>query len=465
MVLGGLNKTSIDQRRVLVVNDGAKIAAQLRDQFPNWDIRESGGFLPAIGLLASERLATVFAYVDSTQRDASHAVAGLRDAAGPDATIIVCCHADGETLAMDALNNGADAYLLCPLQRDKIDAAMRPRGANDGRNTPAHTINTARAVNTTDAADTVNASTDELVALGDVVANLDAGEDDFLKSLVALVRAAFDTKQAGVVINDVAATSGTGGVAEPVMTEPVASNDDITGHVSIGPPDGGDYDDTDRDKLRHYARLIGQLASAAADRRRYRDLAYTDELSGLPNRRYLLRFLKELLAKAAKDGSTVTMLMFDIDYFKRYNDQYGHDAGDEIIRDCGQLFRRNCRDHDVVTRYGGDEFAVVFWDKDGTREPGSQHPSNVLPIIERCRRSLQTLQFESFNVPEGSRLTISGGLASFPEDADTVESLITRADEALLRAKRDGKNRIFIGGENGGAALTEQKPLDRDVSD
>lgn len=426
---------------VLVVNDRDEIAPLLRDRFPSWEVGVCDSYLSAIGALSQAgggSVDAVFAYVDASADDLDGAVAGLREAAGAGTRLVLCCHPEAEPLARSVLGAGAGAndYLICPLRADEIEAAMglcesaAARGAAGGSDRSPPSV-----------------SMDELTALGEIVARLEAPAEEFLRSLARFLRAAFDSVSAGVVVGETAATTGAG-VSEPVMTEPLMEGTTRIGHVALGPAASGRYADTDRAKLCHFARLIGQLVSAAGDHRRFHDLAYTDELSGLPNRRYLMGFLDRLLREAEAAGSTVTLLMFDVDSFKQYNDTFGHDAGDEIIRGCGELFRRNCREHDLVTRYGGDEFAVVFWDKGGRREPGSRHPSDVLPIIERFRRSLQTHDFGRFNVHEGSRLTISGGLASFPADATTRDELIRHADQALLKAKREGKNRIFVGGED-----------------
>ena len=122
-------------------------------------------------------------------------------------------------------------------------------------------------------------------------------------------------------------------------------------------------------------------------------------------------------------------------------------AGDEIIRVTGELFQRHCREQDIVTRYGGDEYAVVFWDPEGPRLAGSSHPGCAISVLERFTEALKTQRFPRLGPSGVGRLTISGGLATYPWDASTREDLVKRADEALLAAKRAGKNRIFLIGE------------------
>ena len=97
-----------------------------------------------------------------------------------------------------------------------------------------------------------------------------------------------------------------------------------------------------------------------------------DEATGLPNRRYLMQALESILAGAEAEKFRVTILLFDLDGFKHFNDTYGHTTGDQILRETSQLFRRHCRQHDIVARYAGDEFVVVFWDADS---PASRAPS------------------------------------------------------------------------------------------
>jgi diguanylate cyclase (GGDEF)-like protein len=183
-------------------------------------------------------------------------------------------------------------------------------------------------------------------------------------------------------------------------------------------------------------------------------LATTDDLTGLRNRRYVMEFCRQIIEYAGHIDGRVTVLMFDIDYFKHYNDVYSHWAGDEILKQVAILMRRCCRAHDVVGRIGGDEFMVIFWDipggKTGTsqderRGAMSDHPKEAIFIAKRFRSELKKAQLNLLGEKQGV-LTISGGLASFPRDGSSAEELVAQADKALMDAKRSGKDRIYLFG-------------------
>jgi len=193
-------------------------------------------------------------------------------------------------------------------------------------------------------------------------------------------------------------------------------------------------------------------------------LATEDELTGLKNRRYIWEFSRQVIEHARGEEGRVTLLIFDIDNFKHYNDVYGHLAGDEVLKQAAVLMRRCCRGHDVVGRIGGDEFAVVFWDRQNTevrnqksevrsqkaenrRQTLVEHPKEAIFIAKRFRKELGKAELHLLG-PEGKGvLTISGGLASFPRDGPTIQELFQQADKALLEAKRSGKNRIYLVGK------------------
>ncbi len=185
-------------------------------------------------------------------------------------------------------------------------------------------------------------------------------------------------------------------------------------------------------------------------------LATEDDLTGLKNRRYIWEFSRQIIERASQTNGQVTLLIFDIDNFKHYNDVYGHLAGDEVLKQAAVLIRRCCRSHDVVGRIGGDEFAVAFWDGGRDKPSGPEterrsatadHPKEPIFIARRFRREFEKAELHLLG-PEGKgTLTISGGLATYPRDSSTMRELFQQADKALLEAKRSGKNRIYLVGK------------------
>jgi diguanylate cyclase (GGDEF)-like protein len=199
-----------------------------------------------------------------------------------------------------------------------------------------------------------------------------------------------------------------------------------------------------------------ELAALEQKIRHLERLATTDDLTGLKNRRYIWEFARQILERARQTQGRVTLLVFDIDNFKHYNDVYGHMTGDEILRQAAVLMRRCCRSHDVVGRIGGDEFAVIFWD-DPNQTPGAiererraataEHPSEAVLLAQRFQKEFGNADLGLLGPSGAGTLTISGGLASFPRDGTTVQQLFERADLALRDAKGSGKNRIYLVGE------------------
>jgi len=191
-------------------------------------------------------------------------------------------------------------------------------------------------------------------------------------------------------------------------------------------------------------------------------LVMEDELTGVKNRRFVREFLRQIIEHIKQRSLQATLLIFDIDNFKQYNDLYGHSVGDNILKQAAVLMQKCCRKQDVVGRIGGDEFAVVFWnlpadksvalDSSQTaerRRTESEHPTQVINICERFRRELNKTDLPALGAYGKGILAISGGLAAFPRDGSTANELFEQADKALLEAKRSGKNRVYlIGGEN-----------------
>lgn len=228
-------------------------------------------------------------------------------------------------------------------------------------------------------------------------------------------------------------------VQTDVTTAVVAQCDQTFGCLTCSAPDAGPQLAVWADWLVHWLRLEAQF-------NRLRDLAMKDELTGVWNRRYFNHFLKKILDRAAVGRQQVTLLVFDIDDFKLYNDAYGHAAGDEILVGVANLMKSSVREHDVVARIGGDEFAVIFWDAgEEPRTPHSKHPDDVLNAAKRFQKAVVDHRFPRLLDKAAGTLTISGGLAGFPWDGRTPSDLLEAADTMAMQSKQQGKNAITFG--------------------
>lgn len=164
---------------------------------------------------------------------------------------------------------------------------------------------------------------------------------------------------------------------------------------------------------------------------RARELAHTDELTGLANRRAFLEHGKATFDQARRYKRSLSLVMFDIDHFKRINDTHGHAAGDEVLRAVAAAVRRIARSADSAGRLGGEEFALLL--PETFRDAAAQ-------LAERLRREMADLAIEMPG--ETLRVTCSFGVAEQGPDAPSLDALLDRADQALYRAKAEGRNRV-----------------------
>lgn len=163
------------------------------------------------------------------------------------------------------------------------------------------------------------------------------------------------------------------------------------------------------------------------------ELALTDSLTGLPNRRHFWRRLQEEVERVGRYGGSCCLALLDLDDFKGYNDALGHPAGDELLRDLARLMRQTLRETDFPARVGGEEFAVLMVNTG--RGEGRL-------VLERLRRLVAERDFPHREKQPAGRVTISAGLASCPDDGRDASVLLRAADQALYRAKEAGRNRI-----------------------
>lgn len=196
------------------------------------------------------------------------------------------------------------------------------------------------------------------------------------------------------------------------------------------------------------AELSGWLSAWVkldAQHRELRQAAFTDPLTGAWNRRYFDRFMDAAIEQAKKARRSLTLMVFDIDDFKKYNDSYGHAAGDEILVETVRLLNSVIRPSDRVCRVGGDEFAVIFYEPQGPRAANSAPPESVYTIATRFQQQICNHRFPKLGEQAAGNLTISGGLASFPWDGNNAATLLDRADQLSLESKKQGKNALTFG--------------------
>jgi diguanylate cyclase (GGDEF)-like protein len=186
--------------------------------------------------------------------------------------------------------------------------------------------------------------------------------------------------------------------------------------------------------------VADQLALALSNLRlqeTLRDQAIRDPLTGLFNRRYMEESLDRELRRAQRRHAALGVIMIDIDHFKRFNDTFGHGAGDTLLREMGAMLQRHTRAEDIACRYGGEEFALILLE---ASEDDTEERARVL------RHEAANLHVEYGHQPLG-HITISLGVAVFPGHGSTAETLLRSADAALYRAKASGRDRVMMATE------------------
>jgi diguanylate cyclase (GGDEF)-like protein len=193
----------------------------------------------------------------------------------------------------------------------------------------------------------------------------------------------------------------------------------------------------DRDKLELLS-ILASFAAMAIDNAKLHNhtklMAITDALTGLNNRRYFQHIYTQEMRRARRYKKFLSLVMIDVDDFKKFNDTYGHLNGDRVLEKLGQIISRMLRNVDYAFRYGGEEFLAVL---------PETNLDNALQVAERLRASIEqeTISLIGGNATGG--VTVSIGVACFPRDADNQESLLAFVDSLLYRAKEGGKNRVY----------------------
>ncbi len=194
-----------------------------------------------------------------------------------------------------------------------------------------------------------------------------------------------------------------------------------------------------KDLIQQMQEMMGELAASYEE---VWNLAITDEQTGLANRRLFEQRLQEEIQRAERYNRGLTLVMLDIDDFKRYNDTHGHLAGDRMLAQIASVLKENVRAIDLAARYGGEEFTLILPETD---------QNGAFIIMERVRQLVES--------SPAVDVTVSAGIATYPRDGVTREELILSADKALYQAKAAGKNRVAVlPGENTPLPVPAPKP-------
>lgn len=217
---------------------------------------------------------------------------------------------------------------------------------------------------------------------------------------------------------------------------PLLKDNVVLGAMNVEAGSQSPLTQADVELLNTLAASISLAVDNARLHAQVKSVAMTDSVTGLYNRRAFEEMLQSEIAQASKSFHPLSLLMFDIDSFKQFNDTWGHPAGDIRLKSVADLIRANLRKGDIPARYGGDEFAVILPD---TNESGIFKFAQRL--LDSARKNIPPQQNSSGAV---SGYTFSIGIATFPDDGDTLASLLLAADQAELTAKRNGKNQIYL---------------------
>ncbi|MBS4026290.1 MAG: diguanylate cyclase [Clostridia bacterium] len=213
---------------------------------------------------------------------------------------------------------------------------------------------------------------------------------------------------------------------------PLICKDELLGVIAF---DAKTVRDFTQDEKNLFESIANQVAIAVFNAKLYKKLEYlsnTDSLTGLYNVRYFYNSLTQELMRAERNEGFLSILMLDIDFFKNYNDTFGHPAGDLVLKKFSELLLANIRSYDTACRYGGEEFSVILQDCS---------LDNAIEIAERIRQDVEKYKFAGREKQPSGKLTVSIGISCYPQ-VKSISGLISSADKALYKAKSLGRNRV-----------------------
>ena len=438
--------------QVLVIGDVDRgVQNALAQALPTANITAVPTYFDAIAELAGNRYTTVLASAEPIERRPEAAVQTLRQLAG-DGRLVLFGQPSLEPVSRKMLNFGCDDYIVTPATPGELGQLFgappiklsTTTGPSSDRPLPASAPTKVSILSGLPLAE---------IVLDAILNNPHGGPAAAVKQIDARVAPAM---QLHYIREDAEAPPPPEGFTS--IAHGIRVNGDTVASLHLIVPR-----DEEETAARHFlsqlSHIIAKVATLEDRHVKLQKLAITDDLTSLYNARYFRHFLTAILQKAHAMRFPVTLLIFDIDGFKAYNDKFGHGVGDDILKQTAKLIKRCVRDHDLVARLGGDEFAVVFWEKEGPRQPrdpskpaaavpASRIPQTPKQMFHRFQRLMQSDEFSILGTTGKGQLTISGAMAVYPYDAQSVDGLIEAADrELMFNAKVSGKNCLRLVGE------------------
>lgn len=419
-------------RRVVIVRGTASL-----EHLAEW-VKDLGfickivpSYLSALGEVSTEPVDVVIGPADAW-RGSLHTIVRSARALSVGVRLVAVCDTQDTEQASEAVAAGFDDLLYPPFQTQVLAELLTGRKLEASSTPdPSNGVNAALEITATHSTGDNNQEASEELGDVDLIDAILSTTEDVADVAVRLIE--LHTGMRGVGLRPVDGEPPEGQACVSVIYRGIS-----LALLHASPP-------ATEDQLSPWAEWLGRWLALRDQISELNGQALRDELTGVWNRRYFNRFLDRILHRATSDRSHVTLLVFDIDDFKLYNDKHGHGVGDDVLRETARLMQSVVREHDVVARIGGDEFAVIFWDNDKPRKPNSEHPQDVVSAARRFQEAICSHRFPKLLDKAVGRLTVSGGLASFPWDGRTHSELLERADAMALQSKRQGKNAITFG--------------------
>jgi diguanylate cyclase (GGDEF)-like protein len=221
-----------------------------------------------------------------------------------------------------------------------------------------------------------------------------------------------------------------------IMIAPIISNNRIKGLIAVGQKINKEIFSQSEKEL--FSLLVHFISVAFSNSILYQEMeqiSITDGLTGLYNYRFFKKRLEDEMLRSMRYHHSLSLVLIDVDFFKNYNDKLGHLAGDAALKAVAAILKSTIRQSDVAVRYGGEEFCVIL---------PEENMNSAWEFAERLRKEIEAYHFDGEEVQPGGKLTVSLGVASYPEHADSSRRLIEMSDAALYKAKNMGRNKTYL---------------------